>query len=201
MNPRSGLKLLFLTITLIISSIYIFISAEAIYFYSPANPLYLIPITLLIIILKQKNKKKKHQKIFNFIFTIICLINILLFIYYLYIIISNYIKWNYIEPNFAFYYLIILYTSFILSIFDLKKDTNKLNDILTIIICFIITLVHYRYYIDTHFLHNLVNLDNAMVGNTSNNYINQYYNCFTIMLLTLLIHKKVQNLILKKSYQ
>ena len=194
MNQRAILKLLFLTITLIISNIYIFFTAEAIYFNSPATPLYLIPITFLIIILKQKKKPKKHSRIFHILYYLICSINIILFLYYLYVIIFNYIKWNYIEPNFAFYYLVILHTSFILSLYDLKKDTNKLNDILTIITCLIISIVHYRYYIDPHFLHNLVNLEDAMVGNTSGSYINQYYNCFSIMFLTVLIHKEIQNI-------
>lgn len=192
MNPRAILKQLFLTITLIISTIYMFITSEAIYFDYSSSPLYLIPITFLIIMLKLKKKKRKHNKIFQVFFILICLLNILLAVHYLYTIITDYIKWNSIQLDFALYYLIILYMSFLLNIFNLKKETNQLNDILTIITCLIISAVHYRYYIDSHFLHNLVNIDNAMTGSTSYAYINQYYSCFVMMYLTLLIHQAIQ---------
>lgn len=142
--------------------------------------------------LKPQNKKPK--KFYYIILSIVSSINIFLIIYYLYYLISEYINCNSININIDFYYLIILNIIFSISIFDLKKDTNKQNDILTIITCIIISLVHYRYFLDPHFLHNLVNLDSATVGNTSSHYIYQYYPYFIIMLSTLLIQRKINNI-------
>lgn len=186
MNLRAGLKLLFLSITFIISSIYIITTYDAIGYH-----LMLIPIALLIITLKLKPKQRKPQKIYYISLTIISLINLAMVIYYLYYLIHGYIHWNSLEIYPDLYYLILLCITLITSIFDLNKNTNKLNDILTIITCTIITLVFYRYYIEPHFLHNLVKLEGAMVGNTSYHYIHQYYNLFSIMLLVLLIQNKI----------
>lgn len=188
MNPRKALKLLFLLITFIISSIYIITTYDSIIYH-----LLLIPIALLIITIKLKPQKRKPGKIYYFCLTITSLINLVLIIYYIYYFISGYLHWNSLEIYPNLYYLILLMCTLVANIFNLKKNTNKLNDILTIIACTIITLVFYRYYIDPKFLHNLVKLDDAMVGNTSYHYIHQYYNLFSIMLITLLIQNKTNN--------
>lgn len=189
MNPRASLKLLLLIITFLMSSIYIYTIADT-FIYN----IVLIPLTLLIITLNLKPQNKKPKKFYYIILSIVSSINIFLIIYYLYYLISEYINCNSININIDFYYLIILNIIFSISIFDLKKDTNKQNDILTIITCIIISLVHYRYFLDPHFLHNLVNLDSATVGNTSSHYIYQYYPYFIIMLSTLLIQRKINNI-------
>lgn len=188
MNPRANLKLLFLIITFIISSIYMITTYDSISYH-----LLLIPIALLIITLKLKPQQKKPSKIYYLFLIIISLTNMALVIYYIYYFIYGYLHWNSLEIYTDLYYLILLWITLIASTFDLKKDTNKLNDILTIFSCTIITLVFYRYYIDPHFLHNLITLDGAIVGNTSYHYIHQYYNLFSIMLLVLLIQKKINN--------
>lgn len=188
MNLRALLKLLFLIITFIISSIYMITTYDSIICH-----LLLIPITLLIITLNLKPQKRKPGKIYYFCLIITSLINISLIIYYIYYFIHGYLHWNSLEIYPDLYYLILVWISLIATIFDIKKDTNSLNDILTIISCTIITLVFYRYYIDPHFLHNLVKLDGTMVGNTSYHYIHQHYNLFSIMLLVLLIQNKINN--------
>lgn len=186
MNQRILLKLLFLIITLIISSIYIITTYDSIIYH-----LLLIPISILIITIKLKPKKTK--KTYYIFLIIISLINILLLIYYLYYQVNGYIHWNSLEIHTDLYFLILLTITLTTNIFNLNKDTNKLNDILTIITCTIISLVFYRYYIDPKFLHNLIKLDGAIVGNTSYHYIHQYYNLFSIMLLTLIIQNKINN--------
>lgn len=185
MNKRASLKLLFLTITFLISSIYIITTYKLLIYH-----LILIPIALLIITIKLKPKK---SKIYYLWLIIIILINALLVIYYIYYFIKGYIHWNSLEIYPDLYYIILLWITLISSIFDLKKETNILNDILTIITSIIISLVFYRYYVDSKFLHNLIKLDNAIVGNTSYHFIHQYYNLFSIMLLTLLIQNKINN--------
>lgn len=188
MNPRALLKLLFLIIAFIISSIYMITTYNSI-----TCHLLLIPIALLIITLKLKPNQRNPKKFYYICLATTSLINIALIIYYIYYFIHGYIHWNSLEIYPDLYYLILLWINLIASIFDVKKDTNKLNDILTMIASGIITLVFYRYYIDPHFLHNLVKLDGAMVGNTSYHYIHQYYNLFSIMLLVLLIQNKINN--------
>lgn len=188
MNPRALLKLLFLIIAFIISSIYMITTYDSI-----TCHLLLIPIALFIITLNLKPKAKKPQKFYYICLAITSLINIALIIYYIYYFIQGYLHWNSLEIYPDLYYLILLWITLVTSIFDIKKDTNKLNDILTMTVSVIITLVFYRYYIDPHFLHNLVKLDGAMVGNTSYHYIHQYYNLFSIMLLVLLIQNKINH--------
>lgn len=194
MNLRAGLKLLFLIITFIISSIYIIGTYESIIYH-----ILLVPMALLIITLKLKPKQRKTKKVYYICLVITSLINIVIVAYYIYYFIYGYLHWNSLEVYPDLYYLNLLWITLIHSIFDLKKETNKLNDILTIIVCTIITLVFYRYYIDPRFLHNLINLHDAIVGNTSYHYIHQYYNLFSIMLLILLIHKKINNYPLKNT--
>jgi len=194
MNHRAILKILFLFITFIISCIFLFTkyNIEALRYF-----IFLIPILIQIILTNKFISKNKKSKLFLIVFIIISLIDIIIislpFIYTL----NEFIRFGSFNLEVEFYYLIIIWITFILSFYDIKKDTNRLNDILTIIVSLIISLVHYRYYIDPKFLHNLINLEGAIVLSNSYNYVSQYYLSFFIMYIVLLIQKIINNITIK----
>lgn len=188
MNKRILLKVLFLLITTIISIFYIlFTSNSSIYLLSTL----LFIFISLYIILNNLNKNNSLYKSLNFLKTL----NIIIIIIYIINLIITYTKYNTLELHPENYYFLILWIILLNNIFNLKKESNKLNDILTIIVCTFISLIHYRYYIDPNFLHNMMKLDiNSIILQNSYNYINQYYILFTIILLILHIHNKILNI-------
>jgi len=190
MNGKSFIKNILLIIMILISCIFIFTS-------TPANtlsgigtrPLF-IPLTIALnLLLLNKNKKTKFKKICLIILTTI---NSIWLIYHTYELIHYYIKWNYLELDISFIYLITIFTILITSLPDIKKETNKLNDILTIITTLLIILIHYRFYLDQNFLHNLINLNyNSHNLQERFDYITQYYFIFIVMYTSLYIHKTI----------
>ena len=190
MNLRATLKLFFLIITFIISSIFFIIDMDTIVVH-----LFLIPIAIQIIITKNFRKKGPKSKVFYIIFGIITFIDVGILLIPIIISLNNLIQYNYIEWNFNICYLIILWITLMLSCYDIKKETNSLNDILTIIVSLVVCLIHYRYYVDPKFLHNLIDLSTSYVLQNSYGYVRQYYNLFIVMYVVLLINKWINNLL------
>ena len=192
MNPRGILKLLFVLISFLLSSFFIFFSSNLYIFEYPASIFYLFPIGVFVIFL-EIGKRRKLKKFWKKIYVGVVAINIGMVVYYVYKVIEMYLKFRIIESNLAFYYSILMMILLISSFFDIKGESDKLNDFLTIITCIMITLVVYRYEVDPNFLHNLLKIKdpNNFVLQDSYHYVTQYYPSFIAVLLVLLIQKNI----------
>lgn len=193
MNGKAFLKNILLFIMFMISIFFILITNKSIGLRGIGTRPLIIPITLSLnfLLLEKRTKQKKLLKI-SFIF--LSILNSTWFLYHIYELISHYIKWNYLELDITYIYLNMITIMFITSLKDTKKETNSLNDILTIITTILLILIHYRYYLDKNLLHNIINNSNDI--NILQNryiYITQYYPHFIFMYLILFIHKKITN--------
>lgn len=185
MNGKAFLKNILLLILVIISIF--FIITKPGFTGIGTRPLFiLISIPLNILLSEKRTKPNKFLKISNILLSII---NISWFLYHIYELISAYIEWNYIELDITYIYTIILLTTFLTSLKDIKKETNTLNDFLTILTTTLLIIIHYRYYLDKNFLHNIV-------GNTNSyyTYITQYYIYFILMYIILFANKKINQI-------
>ena len=145
------------------------------------------------ILIQLKNKHHTLSAIY-----VISFVTIVILFYHLYYIISTYSS----SIDFSWYYLLII-TIWVIDAFIFKKTKNdSLNNILMIIVCFFIILIHIRYYLEPHFIHHLMHLTNWSsfgVGlQDSYLYVTQYYPCFTIILIILIIHQKIFEFGIKK---
>lgn len=185
MNGKSFLKNILLFI-LVIISIFFIITKPGFTGIGTRPLLILITIPLNILLLEKRTKPNKFFKISKILLSII---NISWFLFHIYEFISAYIEWNYIELDITYIYTIILFTTFLTSIKDIKKETNTLNDFLTILTTTLLIIIHYRYYLDRSFLHNIVNTNKQYYI-----YITQYYIYFILMYIILFINKKINQI-------
>ena len=176
MNKRNLIKSVLVLISIILI-IWFQIKIEDIGF------VFLIPF--LFIITNYMHRYKDNIKKFKFIYDVILMILMLFSLLLgLYIIIGQLKSLESITNTPALIYLFILYfiiKIFIDSLIDMKKDTNKINDYITIIVFTIINLIYIRY----HFEVSLViktTLENS-------EFIKQNYIYFFIILLVIEIHK------------
>ena len=197
MNGRAFLKNILLFIMIIISCFFIFITSQDLSGIG-TRPIF-IPITISFNALLLE--KRKHQKkFFKISLIFLSILNLSWFLFHIYELISYYIQYNYLELDITYLYLIIIFTIFFTSLLDLKRETNSLNDIFMIITTIIIIIVHYRYYIDKTFLHNIIgNPSDPIVLQSRYHYISQYYLYFIFMYLILFIQKKVNSIPTKTS--
>lgn len=198
-NSRALLKNLFLTLMIIISLIFIFITNKIGSQGIGTRPL-IIPITIAInILLFQRINQHKNNKIAKIILAILTILNLTWLIYHLYQILQYYLLYHTLELDSTYLYSITIFTIWITSMPDIKEETNNLNDILIIITSIIILAIHYRYYIDKGLIHNTIgNSDNFDVLQNRYTFITQYYPYFIVMYLTLLLHKNIINLKIEK---
>jgi len=193
MINKKILKLLLLSITYIIS-IYFMFYTNSFTIEFPSST-FLFIFTIFEIILIKRNKNQKYTKSIKFL----SLLNLIFLTIYLINHIIDYTNYHHITNDSSFLYLFIISITLLITIFDIKKQSNKLNDILTIIICFLICLIHYRYYLDSNFIHNILTLtkDSTFLQN-SYNYISQYYSLFAIIFIILFIQNIINNIQTKK---
>lgn len=176
MNKRNLIKSILVLISIILI-IWFQIKIEDIGF------VFLIPF--LFIITNYMYRYKDNIKKFKFIYDVILMI-LLLFssLLGLYIIIVQLKSLESITDTPAPIYLFILYfiiKIFIDSLIELKKETNKTNDYMTIITFIIINLIYIRYHFDISLIIRTT-LENSI-------FIKQNYIYFFIILLVIEIHK------------
>lgn len=189
MNGKSFIKNILLLIMFLISCVFLLTNPQS-FFGIGTRPLF-IPLTLSLnhLLISKRNSSNKFLKI---CFVLLTILNSLWFIYHTYELISHYLKWNDMEFDIHYLYLICISITFFTSLPDLKKETNSINDILTIITTILIILIHYRYYLDKNLLHNLIHLSyNATSLQNRFTYITQYYPTFITMYTFLFLHKKI----------
>lgn len=192
MNKRASLNLLILLITLIISSFFI-ISNSLLSFINQLEPCLFITLTILILLIELKPNSNHHKKIYQTTLLISISSNIILFLYLLTLSLKEYITYGIPTINSSFYYFLILYSSFLITCFDLKKETSTTNDVLTILTSLTILFIHYRFYLDKNLLHNIVSATSDSFFQ-KNIYITQYYPYFMLMYLILIINKKINSI-------
>lgn len=177
MNKRNLIKSVLVLISMILI-IWFQIKIEDIGF------VFLIPF--LFIITNYMYRYKDNIKKFKFIYDVILMI-LLLFssLLGLYIIIVQLKSLKSItDIPYAFIYLFNLYLIikiFIDSLIDMKKDTNKINDYITIIVFTIINLIYIRYHFEVSLIIRTT-LENS-------EFIKQNYIYFFIILSVIEIHK------------
>lgn len=194
MNHRIILKNIILLITCIISMFFL-IQTSTYTIEFPVSTLLFI-FTTFNIILINLNKNNNLNSSIKFI-SILCIFFLILYIINF---INRYIELNLITNDSAFFYRYILWITLLTNLFSIKKESNKLNDILTIIVCILISIIHYRYYIDPKFIHNLMNLSkDSIILQNGYNYILQYYYTFAIILLILYIQNIILNINIKNT--
>jgi len=194
MNHRIILKNIILLITCIISMFFL-IQTSTYTIEFPVSTLLFI-FTTFNIILINLNKNNNLNSSIKFI-SILCIFFLILYIINF---INRYIELNLITNDSAFFYRYILWITLLTNLFSIKKESNKLNDILTIIVCILISIIHYRYYIDPKFIHNLMNLKtDSLILQNGYNFISQYYYLFSIILLILYIQNLILNIKTKNT--
>ena len=193
MNYRNLLKLLFIFITLFISVFFMFVTNQNLtieYFYTAFLFVFILLDYILIIFIKKYNTKKSIYFVTGII--------LLLGIFNIYSMVCEYIDTKFVSFDSVWYYLLFLFIMFIDAMIDIKKKTNKLNDVLLMLVCLFISFIHYRYYMDSNFIHNMMKLplfSGVSVDlSYSYHYVSQYYWLFIIILLVLFVHKKIVNI-------
>ena len=179
MNKRSMVKIVLVLITLILM-IWFQIKIEDI------SLVFLIPF--LFIITNYMYKYKDNIIKIKFIYDVILMLLLLSsFLLVLYIII---VQLDSIETIFdtpaPFIHLFNLYfiiKIFIDSLINIKKDTNKINDYMTVIVFIIINLIYIRYHFEVSLIIRTT-LENRI-------FIEQNYIYFFIILLVIEIHKYI----------
>lgn len=189
MNKRGIISFIFVFLATLIS-FYFMIFTSMIFSNESIWTLLLISIIPITIFMYQELKYIKKPKI-KFIYDILLLLltiaSIGIIIYIAYTIISCAFSENCSYELFTIYtilYIPTIVAIFLLSIPNIFRKTNKLNDYLTIIASIIIVLIHLRYYIDPNLLNNIYP---NMSGNDI--FVTQDYIYFIILVVTVILHK------------
>ncbi len=188
MNMRAVFRTLLLFITFMISFITLFVITEE---YSVGvNCCLLLIFGIMELIFVKRNDSNKYRSIIIFL----TLMNGGLVIYEFFEFLRQYMDSHFISIGYDCYYVWILFVLLIDSVMDCKRESQKLNDVLYMVVSFMICLVHYRYYLDPLFLHNLYRsgIDDIVLQN-SYQYVSQYYLIFSLMLIVLFVHKIIFN--------
>ena len=197
MNYRGFIKFIFVFISFISSVIFMFVTNKSFSIHYISTALLFCFGIIDYILIMFKNKHYDNKSIY-FISVIVAI----LFFYHVYNIVHEYISFQSFSFDISWYYLFILVILMIDSLFDIKRESSFLNDVLTIIVCLIISLVHYRYYLEPNFIHNMVKLpDMSSFGiglQDSYFYVTKYYVWFLYVLIVIFIHKKTLNICNKK---
>ena len=198
MNYRGICKLIIIFVALISSIIFMFFTNQYLSISNLSTALLFLFIIFDYLLIIFRKKHKSFKSIY-FISGVVVIITC----YHLYFFIHNYILFNSLEVDASWFYLLILFLLFIDSFMDIKKKSNQLNDILTIIVCLLISFVHYRYYLEPRFIHHLTKLpDMSSFGiglQDSYMYVTKYYLLFISILFVLFVHKKITNFHIKSE--
>jgi hypothetical protein len=189
MNKRSLFKYILICITTILS-VYFLITEKNIGF--GILPM-IIPFmfAIAVFMFSKKEKVKKFRFIYNVVLLLLMIFAIGLSLH----IILNEIKY-FIDHSccansmsiFVIIYLMLLFNLLLFCISDIFNKTDKVNDILTIVVSLIIILIHIRYYLDPHFIYRIIEGNEYLIY--SNNYITQNYIYFIIMYAVVFLHRK-----------
>lgn len=200
MKGKNFFKTILLTILLLISYFYIYVTVfnvpntiinheVSISIFADFLSLMIVflPITIGINIVTF-HKKKKLISILLLVFNSIPSIGIL------HHTIKEYILFQSFNSFYLYiFYLIIITIIFIYNIIN-KNNNHPFYDNLLIILTIIIIMLFYRYYLDPHFIHNRY-IGYAQSGTTIHEtYIYQYLLCIIVSYTIILIGNKIENL-------
>lgn len=196
MKGKNFFKLILLTILLLISYFYIYVTVldipniiinYGIHIYSLGDVIslmiVLLPITISINLITFKKKKK-------LISTILLIFNTIPIIEMLYSNIREYILFQSFNSFYLYiFYLIVITILFIYNIIN-KKNNHHFYDNILIILTIITIMLFYRYYLDPYFLHNRFGIGYTQSGTTMHeNYIYQYLLFIIVSYIIILIGK------------
>ena len=149
-------------------------------------------LVLTIYMYSNKDRIKKFKFIYDVILILFSLLYIFLFLYIIWGYIICFSNYN-CSPEFQGILFIAL--SLMMLVFNFKDifhQSNKTNDILTIIVSLLIILIHLRYYYDPYLVYYLIKED--FYQEYLYNYVTQNYGYFTMMYFILLIHRKINQM-------
>lgn len=197
MNKRGLIKYILIVISSFIS-LYFLITSELGFGFLPLLLLFILSLTIFMFV--YRNKIKKYKSIYNVILMLMMAFFLTCLGFYLYSTISCYFDIScYVEDTMTpvLIYSMLLFLMLLFNFKDIFNNTNKLNDILTIIICSTIILIYIRYYFDGSFMHKIVKSE--YYKQTSYLYITQNYIYFNILYIVNLLHKLVNNKTMNQS--
>lgn len=152
-------------------------------------------LVLTIYMYSNKDRIKKFKFIYDVILILFSLLYIFLFLYIIWGYIICFSNYN-CSPEFQGIFLILFIAlSLMMLVFNFKDifhQSNKTNDILTIIVSLLIILIHLRYYYDPYLVYYLIKED--FYQEYLYNYVTQNYGYFTMMYFILLIHRKINQM-------
>lgn len=147
-----------------------------------------IPITIFMYQELKNIKGTKLKFIYDVLLMIFSIVSLLLVIYVVYTFISCNLdencSYDIISIGVALY-IPTMITIFLISISNIFRKTNKLNDYLTIITSIIILFTYLRYYLDSNLLNNIYPKSNFEYYN----FVLQNYIYYVVMYMTIIIHK------------
>lgn len=200
MKSKNFFKTILLTILLLISYFYIYVTVfdipnkiinYGISIFDFGDFLSLmtvvLPITIGINIVTFQKKK-------NLIGILLLIVNAISIIDIFYPLIKEYILFQEFN-SFCLYifYLIIITITFIYNIIN-KSNNHPFYDNLLIILTIITIMLFYRYYLDPYFLHNRYAGYVHSGKSIHENYIYQYLLCIIVSYTIILIGNKIENL-------
>lgn len=190
MNRRGLIKYIFICATAIIS--FYFMTTNDVGFGNALGlpMIFAFFFALTIFMFFKKEKIIKHKFIYDVILLLMMIFFIVCSLYVIYTDITCYFNASCsinLESNSTMIYAILLFAMLLFGLGDIFSKTNKVNDILTISVSSLIILIHARYYLDSNFIHNIVEGDILY----SYYYISQNYIYFIIMYIVVMMHRRV----------
>lgn len=194
MNPRACFKYLLLIIGFVCSCVFMMVTNKL-------SDLGLVGIfggillSFNILVFNKKSSVKKNKKIFKILLLGLTILDVLIWGYYVYLVVSEFINFGIIDFRPSYIYFTVFCVMVVNDFSDMWNRSNILYDILVMIVTIIVIFVHYRYYIDGRLLHNLFGIRdiNSVILQNSYVYVTQYYWLFSVMYIVLIINKKLNN--------
>ncbi|MDD4608330.1 MAG: hypothetical protein PHD10_04300 [Bacilli bacterium] len=197
MNKRGLVKFIFILIASIIS-FYFMITTSDSGFESMFDLIMIFNFlfALTMFMFSKRNKIKRNKFIYNVSLIILIIFSTIYFLYFVYSHISCFFDIHCGIESYTFFsiiYPIFLFMMILFNFEDIFNKTNKTNDVLAISVSLIIIFIHLRYYLDSSFVHRLI--DNNAYHQYSYHYVVQNYVYFIVMYLIVLIHYNVNKVL------
>ncbi|MFA5407414.1 MAG: hypothetical protein WC343_01425 [Bacilli bacterium] len=149
-------------------------------------------LALTIFMYSNKNKIVKGKLVYDVILILLLLFSLAYSINFIYSEIAYLFNISYsteTSTTFTIIFPVFLFIMILFSFKDIFNKTDKVNDILTIVVSTIIILIHIRYYVDPNFIHKIIKSDSYI--QSSYYYIFQNYIYFVVMYFVVLTHRFV----------
>ncbi len=192
MNKRGLIKYIIIFMTAFISFYFIITSEIG---FGPAFGLPLIFalfFALTVFMYFNKNKISKYKFIYDVILLLLMIFFAVCLVYVFYTDIECYFDYRCsinLESKFTMIYFILLFIMLLFNFRDIFNKTNKVNDIMTIVVSLLILLIHTRYYLDSNFMHKIAGGEGYLQYSYS--YITQNYIYFIIMYIVIMLHRRI----------